>query len=344
MAGTNQPPVKQTAVQVVKYNFDVPADAIEVGKLDIPQPGEKEVLIRLILRPVNPADIFSIQGVYPGFRPSSLPAVPGLEGVGLVDRNGPGASKFEVGQRVVAVPWRAVEGLGTWQQYVVVPESSLLAVPQSLTDETAAQFFVNPVTAYGFLESFNAPQGEYILQSAAGSVLGRQLIQMAKHRGVRTINVVRREEQKQELKDLGADEVICSTTEDVVKRVMEITGGKGAFGAVDPVGGETTGKLLSSLRHGGALYIYGAMEAFTFTCSIPDVLFQNKIVAGFWLGVWLASLPPSRKQQVLEEVMKLLEGGVVTPFHGRTFELEHAKEAVAHTQEKARGGKAFLKG
>ena len=82
------------------------------------------------------------QGVYPGFTPASLPAVPGLDGYGVVEKNGPGASKFPAGARVVAAPWPVKEGRGTWQQYVAVPEAALVAVAEGVSDADAAQFLV----------------------------------------------------------------------------------------------------------------------------------------------------------------------------------------------------------
>ena len=76
-------------------------------------------------------------------------------------------------------------------------------IPKELDDEVASQFYINPMTVRGIFDSLNVPKGEWLLQSAAGSVLGRQVIQMAKHYGIKTVNVVRREEQKQELLDIG---------------------------------------------------------------------------------------------------------------------------------------------
>lgn len=73
-------------------------------------------------------------------------------GVGEVESNGAGATRFKPGQRVVAAPWPTVPGIRTWQQYIVVAESDLIAVPDSVSDDAAVQFFVNPVTVYGLLE------------------------------------------------------------------------------------------------------------------------------------------------------------------------------------------------
>ena len=135
--------------------------------------------------------------MYPGFQPPALPAVPGLEGAGVVeDSNG---TELKAGTRGVCF-FDARNGNGSWQEYVALPASNFIPVPDSVTDESAAQFLVNPVTVVGMLEEIAAPPGEYVLQSAAGSTLGRQLITVAKKRGLKTINLVRRPEQAAELK------------------------------------------------------------------------------------------------------------------------------------------------
>ena len=130
----------------------------------------------------------SSSGAYPG-APYKQGNVPGLEGVGTVKEVGPDVS-LKVGQRVVVTPDEAAKGNGTWQTYVLAKEEDLIPVPDSVSDETACQTVVNPVTVVGMLEDIKksgAPQGAFILQQAAGSVLGRQFIQVAKTYGTSPI-------------------------------------------------------------------------------------------------------------------------------------------------------------
>ncbi|KAK9829079.1 hypothetical protein WJX72_003772 [[Myrmecia] bisecta] len=228
-------PATQTAIEIVEWDTKGFSGLRLRKDKPVPEPKQGEVLVRVYMRPIDPTDIFSIQKVYP-INPQ-LPAVPGSEGVAKVERNGPGASKFKEGQRVVAAPWPTFQGEGTWQQYVAVPEQHLVAVPDSLSDQAAAQAFINPATAVGLLATVGVPENEYLLQTAATSVLGQMVIRYAKHKGIKTINVVRNNKKTPELKSLGADEVISSSDEDIVERVKQVTGGKGAYGAIDAVAG-----------------------------------------------------------------------------------------------------------
>jgi NADPH2:quinone reductase len=128
------------AVQLANYHTGSPT--LEVVELPIPTAGAGEVLVKITLRPVNPADGFVFATVYPGFTPAKENANPvaGLEGTGVVEAIGDGVTKFSVGQRVVGAPFPSVQsGNGTWQQYLVAPEDSLVAVPDSVPDESAAQ-------------------------------------------------------------------------------------------------------------------------------------------------------------------------------------------------------------
>jgi|APGre2960657444_1045066.scaffolds.fasta_scaffold00644_10 NADPH:quinone reductase-like Zn-dependent oxidoreductase len=191
------------------------------------------------------------------------------------------------------------------------------------------------------LQELAVPSGAFILQSAAGSTLGRMLITVAKHRGIKTINLVRRAEQIPELLAAGADHVIC-TSEDVGARVQEITGGKGAWGAVDAVGGELTAVITGALRPGGTVLVYGAMSGMVFTGSIVDVLFRGVSIKGFWLTPYLESLSADAKKAVFSEIVTMFAEGLLVPFSGQKFQLSDVKKAVAHAQEPARGGKALL--
>jgi NADPH:quinone reductase-like Zn-dependent oxidoreductase len=202
---------------------------------------------------------------------------------------------------------------------------------------------VNPVTVVGMLDVLSIPAGEYIVQSAAGSVLGRQLITVAKKRGIKTINIIRRAEQADELLAIGADHVIVSTeVENVAAKVMEITGGKGAWGGIDAVAGDMTAIITGSTRAGGTVLVYGAMSGIAYTGSVVDTLFRNVTTRGFWLNIWLGSLTPERKAEVFSEVLGMLADGSLVPLVGESFPLKDVVAAVAHSQAPARGGKVIL--
>ena len=173
-------------------------------------PGPGEVRVRMILSPINPSDLLVVQGLY-GVLPR-LPATPGFEGVGIVDEVGPGLlgrfkSKASASSR--STP-RGVTG----PNLPSFPARQARPVPDDIPDEQAASYFVNPATVLAMARHVLAvPRGEWLLQSAAGSTLGRMMIKLGRHDGFKTLNVVRRREAIDELKKLGGDAVISARTD-----------------------------------------------------------------------------------------------------------------------------------
>lgn len=344
-------PTQQQVVHVTGSGQDY-HEVLKIATAPVVAPQEGEVLVRVIMRPINPADVYKITGQTKRDH-IPLPFVPGNEGVGIVEANGTGASRFQVGQRVVAASWPGHQHqppaggrpFGTFQQYLPVPEGDLLAVPEQLDDETAAQLFINPTTAFAMLDTLNPPKGEWVLQTAAGSLVGRSTIAIAKQKGIKTINVVRRSEQKQELLDLGATEVICTADESIAERVMQITEGRGVYGATDAVGGDTLTQVITSLRKGGTVLLYGAMSGATANFDVRDVLYGGKTITGFAILRWL----PEQKaagtwQQKAQELFQMFVDGVLKAPHGKVFPLEQAADAVGESMRHGKGDKVLLKG
>ena len=213
--------------------FGIPQDTLYLAEVPTPEPNDHQVRVRVTHRSINPSDLAVIHGRY-GSLPSELPATPGMECMGHIDQVGSAVNGWQIGQRVVPLGTQ-----GTWSEYVVVAPQQLVPVHDHVSDQAAAQFIVNPVTAWVMLtHELNLQPGEWVLQNAAGSTLGRLVIQLAKLNGFKTVNFVRRREQVAELLALGADAVICTEDNNVVEQVMALTDG-GVTGAIDAVGGAT---------------------------------------------------------------------------------------------------------
>src|SRR5262249_51515799 len=157
--------------------------------------------------PINPSDLLVVGGRY-GVLPN-LPATPGIEGVGIVDKAGPGIlGRWVLGKRVVAINPQG----GNWAEYAVIPARQARPIPDDLPDDQAATFFVNPATVLAMVRHvLGVGKGEWLLQSAAGSSLGKMIIKLGRHDGYKTLNVVRRSEAKEALTRLGGDAVISSS-------------------------------------------------------------------------------------------------------------------------------------
>ncbi len=121
--------------------FGVPAEVLRLTDIPTPTPKAGEVLVRMRARGINPSDLLQVRGLY-GVLPR-LPATGGQEGMGVVEAVGEGVETVRPGQRVIPLGV-----IGTWQEYLTAPAAQLIPVPDSMSDGAAAQFVVNPLTAW----------------------------------------------------------------------------------------------------------------------------------------------------------------------------------------------------
>ncbi len=319
--------------------FGEPIDVLNLTDLPLPEPQPGQIRMRLTHRPINPSDFTTIKGEYG--RLPKLPAVPGLEGMGVVDALGAGVAGLQIGQRVIPL---GISG-GSWAEYGLANAALLLPVPDGLSDQTAAQFLANPVSAWMMLEDeLDLQAGDWVLQTAAGSTLGRLVLQMAQLQGYKTVNFVRRREQIQELLELGADAVICTQDDNVVEQVRAVTNGKGVKGALEAVGGKTGALAASSLAPGGTMIVYGMLSAEPIPLHSGEMLFKGYTVRGFWLTYKLMHTPPAELMPVMAKLMQLMTSGQIVPPVEAEYDLVDFKKAITHADTPGRSGKVLLVG
>jgi NADPH:quinone reductase-like Zn-dependent oxidoreductase len=319
--------------------FGDPSSVLSVREVPDPQPGPGEVRVRMIASPINPSDLLVVQGLY-GVLPD-LPATPGLEGVGIVDEVGPGfIGRLVRGKRVAAINPSG----GDWAEFAVIPARFARPVPDDIPDEQAATFFINPATVLAMVRHVLAvPKGEWLLQSAAGSALGRMIINLGRHDGFKTLNVVRRREAVAELQAFGGDAVISSSDGAIEEQVRGITSGKGVRFAVDPVGGQTGTGVFRSLGEGGRLLLYGTLSGDPIEVDPRLLIAGQRTVAGFWLGHWMRQRSIPSNLLLFREIAALMRRGVLRSEIGQTYSLDEIKDAVQQAVITGRQGKVLLK-
>jgi NADPH:quinone reductase-like Zn-dependent oxidoreductase len=262
--------------------------------------------------------------------------------VGYVEAVGDDVRDVQAGQRVVVL---GVEG--TWREHTVVEPGDLFAVPDAVPDEAAAQLFVNPLTAWWMLEQLDLDEGDWLLQTGATSQVGRIVIQLTRRRGLRTVNLVRREDARAELEALGADEVIVTEAEGdagaVRKRILAITDG-GADGAVDCIAGAVGTLAARCLGEGATMLVYGGLSGEPVAIDAGPLIFRRAAVRGFWRTRQFELLPRSETRVALTRLALLLaDGDLVLPVDA-TYDLAEFREAVARSRASGRSGKVLLTG
>src|SRR6266850_6014501 len=235
--------------------FGEPSDVIELHTVSEPVLGQEDVLISMEAAPINPSDFLLVRGIY-GVRPA-FPFSVGAEGVGRVIQTG---SKVDValqGKRVLILP--TLEQ-GTWADHVVVPVRNLVPMSTEADPLQLAMIGINPVTAYVLLSRYvSLMPGDWIGQSAANSAMGQYIIALAKLAGVRTLNVVRREDAAEEVRHRGGDRVVIQG-DDLHEDIEKALDGKRLSLVLDMVGGPAVGALAGSLKTGGSIVLYAVLS------------------------------------------------------------------------------------
>jgi len=307
-----------------------PKTVLELAEIPTPPLTRGEALVRVLVSPINASDLHMVRGRY-GYQPE-LPASPGIEGVGIVEALGPGVQGPLVGSRVIFVnTWN------TWREQIVCSVDKLVTVPDGLDDPAAATSYINPLTAWALTRSgHNLSEGDWLLQTAAASSVGKLVLQLAQHFRFRTINVIRRREQESIIRNLGGNEVICTADEDLRARLQELTEGKGVERAIDCVAGELGAEIARNLAPGGTMLVYGALSShrqtdpakFAMPLFAPRLIYSTATVRGWWLPRWVPSQPLAEVRAATSDLLTMLSNGVLTSSATVRYPVRDFQEAV----------------
>eukprot|EP00835_Amoeboradix_gromovi_P000407 NODE_14_length_42432_cov_0.433799.p12 type:complete len:344 gc:universal NODE_14_length_42432_cov_0.433799:9477-10508(+) len=287
-----------------------------------PQVKSNEVLVKILASPINPSDVNQIEGVYPvlPFKDSDT-YTPGNEGSGRVVEVGNDVSGIKSGDHVIF----AAYAKGTWREYVCATAQELIKVDARLDPKNAAILSVNPCSAYRMLRDFG--DNKVLIQNAANSGVGQMVIQMAKLKGFKTINIIRDRpnvsELKQELTALGADfvytdeELETKETTDFIKNLKPTL-------ALNAVGGKSATNISRVLDQNGQMVTYGAMSKQPVSLPVGLLIFKNISFKGFWMTQWSSNHSYDEKRAMIEEIQNLAITGAlkfpkVREFHIRNF-------------------------
>ena len=316
----------------------VPQDLIRAVEFSAPALTAGQALVAVLAAPINPSDLLMLTGGY-GMLPP-LPAVGGSEGVGRVEALGPETSGLEVGQTVLLPA-----GSGTWSTHLVAEARRLVPIPEGADPRQVAMLTVNPATASLLLTEFvtlapGAP-GDWVIQNVANSAVGGYLIQLAKLRGIKTVNIVRRESAVAAVLADGGDVVLVDGP-DLPERVKAAVGGAELRLGIDAVGGAATDRLARCLSNGGCLVNYGMMSGEACQITPASFIFNDITLRGFWLAKWFRMASREAQRALYSELTQLVASGKLSARIGATYSVSQIKEAVAAANAGERNGKVLI--
>ena len=321
--------------QVLVDRYGPPEDVARCAEVpDVGAPAAGEVVFDVLAFPINPADVSFCRGTY-RLKPA-LPATPGAECIGRVTAVGSGVSHVAPGDLVINLQRE------NWAQRRRVKVDDVIAVPSKMDLRQAAMLRINPATALLLLSDIvPLERGDWVVQNVANSAVGRLVIPLARQRGIKTMNVVRRESLFAELKTLGADACVVDGPELAEQVKVETGGGRIRLG-LDAVSGRATARIAACLSDGGVVCNYGSMSGDD-PVMPRGVLTNNGLsLVGFILGRGLATRSRDQVKQIYADLgRQVLDGTLFAPVE-HVYAIDDIKPALAHAQRGERTGKILV--
>src|ERR1700674_61184 len=268
--------------KIVRFHEVGGPEVLKIEEETPKQPGKGEVRIKVQAIGLNRAELIFIRGQY--VEQPKWPAGLGYEAAGVVEAVGPDVDKSWVGKQVATIPAFSMNDYGMLGEEVIAPAAALGAYPAKLSPVEGAAIWMQYLTAYGALIAIaHLAKGDFVVVPAASSSVGIAAIEIAKAEGAIAIATTRKSNKKAELLSLGADHVIATEEEDIVARVKEITGGKGARVIFDPVAGPFLEKLAETAAPGGIVFQYGWLSLQPTPFPLLTALGKGLSIRGNWL-------------------------------------------------------------
>jgi NADPH:quinone reductase-like Zn-dependent oxidoreductase len=329
-------------VKSAQYSeFGDPLKVVSLVELKYKELQHNEVRVQMELSPINPADLFVIMGTYP-IKPQ-FPTIPGNEGVGKIVEIGPGVIHLQVGDFVL-LPFR--RGVGSWRDEMIINANFVTALPTPLEVgiEQLAMASVNPPSALYMLRNYaNLDEGDYIVQNAANGAVGRCVIGFAKKLGIKTINLVRREELIDDLKQIGADHVLVDGP-DIKKQVASIVGKSVVKLGLDAVAGEATHRISQCVSEYGTVINYGAMSMEKCELGASQTIFRSINLVGFWYHKWTQSVSYDVYLDLTRRSTNAILNNEIKMNVHSIFALDDIHEAMKTALTEKLNGKILIKG
>jgi len=311
----------------------------DVGSLKIedvapPTPGRGQVLIDVKATAVNYADSIMVAGRYQTKPP--LPFSPGLETAGVVAACGDGVTRFQPGDRVMAI--LAYGGLA---EMAVADEAETFAMPERMPFDEAGGFPIAYMSSHVAIRwQGRLEPGETLLVLGAAGGVGLTAVEIGKAMGARVIAGASTADKLAVARERGADDTVNYATENLTERVMALTNGKGADVCFDPIGGDLFDAALSALGWGGRILLVGFVGGVQ-QIAANRLLVKHRAALGSSLRYfrWHA---PDKLQRSVDELLRWYAEGKVRPLVSDRVPLERTVDAIRLLTDRKAHGKIVV--
>ncbi|KAL4459917.1 hypothetical protein ABPG74_003443 [Tetrahymena malaccensis] len=307
-----------------------------VKDFPIPEPKEGQVLIKVEAAPINPSDLSYINGQYG--KEAKFPVVLGFEGSGTIVKSGGGVYADSLVNKRVAFSSET----GSYAEFCLAKATSVVPISDDLSFSQASCSFVNPLTCVAFLEIVKEAGVKAIVHSAAASALGKMVVRYFQQNGIKVINLVRRQEQVDTLKAIGAEYVLNQTDPNFNEQLSKLSEELQATIFFDAVAGSTTADVIYQMPKGSTVYVYGGLSGQESLIGPRVLIFKDATVKGFWLSIWLTKLKLEQIVSLIKKVQTLLTSDLKTDIAGEE-KLEQFSQALEKYTKNMSAGKILFR-
>lgn len=325
-------------------NSDAPfSERIALIEKPLPKLAKGQVLVKMLAAPINPSDLVYLMGKY-GLAPVNG-AFAGFEGCGVVVSANAGLyGKWLTGKRVAVSAQPGKDGV--WAEYAITKANFCLPVRKDISDEQAATIIVNPCTSVCLIERAIELGAKAVVINAAASQVGKGVIRYAKMRNINTIATVRSQANVEVLKQLGADEVLLTSSDNFKEQLKQVSKKLRATVLLDAVADTDTPITMSCMPNKSTAIVYGRLtetqDPIGGMFSVGDVIFRQHKVEGFWLATYIGNAKPWQVLSLSKKVQKLFAQGVFqTDIYGQ-FNFADFPKALEHYAVHKSDGKVIL--
>jgi NADPH:quinone reductase-like Zn-dependent oxidoreductase len=328
------------ALENYHEDLDVAVQNLRVAQKPTPTPGPGQVLVQIETAPCNPSDLIFMQGLYGVVK--ALPAVPGWEGSGTVVASGGGIIANWLKGKRVACGGQA-ESDGTWAEYYLADVKNCVPLRNNISFEQGASLIVNPLTAWALIEEAQKGRHGGIVQTAAASQLGRMILRLADEAGIPLINIVRRKEQEEILKSLGAEIVLNAASKDFAAQLQNECHRLNTTICFDAVAGEMTGIVLNAMPKSSKVIVYGVLShSPAGGIDGRELIFGQKRVYGFWLTSWIRNAGIFKIYKAFGQIQKRIAAGSLATQVRQYLKLEEVPGGLIKYQRQMTSGKILI--
>jgi NADPH:quinone reductase-like Zn-dependent oxidoreductase len=333
-------PQENTMPKIVRCHKLGDASVMQLEEEPVQQPASEEVRLQVEAIGLNRAEVLFREGRY--LEQPTAAARIGYEASGMVEAVGEGVDKSWIGRKVSTIPAFAMSKHGVYGEHAVVPVAAIAEYPAKFSPIEATAIWMQYLTAYGALIGLaKIAKGDFVIVSAASSSVGLAAIEILKAEGAISIATTRSGKKAQQLLEAGADHVVATEEEDFVARVKEITTGKGARVAFDPVAGPFLTLLAKAASMHGVIIEYGALSLAVTPFPLQLALGKQLTIYGYTL--MQVTTDPERLSAAKKYVLDRLESGVLKPRIARVFHgLDQLADAHRYMESNEQIGKIVV--